>query len=362
MIIFIDTNILFNNWYLNNANFQFLFNYLENTKSILAISELVSQEIDNKYYIEHENLKKGFESNLKKANSLLNKQINFDNKSLETKYSFKNIINLKTENVEFYDYSMIPNSLLVDRALKKIKPFKDEDKGFRDSLIWLSFLNYIKKNENHKIAFINNNSNDFLNSEKTDFNDSLKNDLKIYGIDNEFKIYDSIRNFIENEVGFKHTYTKSTILEQFIYPNEKLIEQMLQNYINSQSVKWFDDTIKSHTAKFQNTDYITSFSFNILEGIEDPELLNWEQIEKDKFFSQLSFHLRIVEIELIIPKVFFEGLNEDHRYRNTVKTIEYDSDNVILKFIKKVYLNISFNFDTSKAIVTDLDINLFGII
>lgn len=360
MIIFIDTNILFNNWHLNNANFQFLFNYLENTNSILAISELVCQEIDNKFYIELENLKKGFDSNLKKGNSLLNKEINFDNNSLETTYRFKDIVNLKTKNVEFYDYSTISNLLLVDRALKKVKPFKDEDKGFRDSLIWLSFLSYIKKKGNHKIAFINNNSSDFLNSEKTDLNESLRNDLKSQGIDNEFKIYDSIRNFIEKEVGFKHTYTKSTILEEFIYPNELLIEKMLQDYINSQSVKWFDETIKSHTANFQNTDYIISFNFEIVEGIEDPELLNWEQIEKDKFFSQLSFHLRIVEIELVIPKIFFEGLKDDYKYRNI--DIEYDSDNVILTFIKKVYLNISFNFDTSKTVVTDLDINLFGII
>lgn len=360
MIVFIDTNILFNNWHLNNANFQFLFNYLENTNSILAISELVCQEIDNKFYIELENLKKGFDSNLKKGNSLLNKEISFDNNSLETTYRLKDIVNLKTENVEFYDYSTISNSLLVDRALKKVKPFKDEDKGFRDSLIWLSFLSYIKKKGNHKIAFINNNSSDFLNSEKTDLSESLRNDLKLQGIKNEFKIYDSIRNFIEKEVGFKHTYTKSTILEEFIYPNERLIEKMLQEYINSQSVKWFDETIKSHTANFQNTDYITSFNFEIIEGIEDPELLNWEQIEKDKFFSQLSFHLRIVEIELVIPKVFFEGFKDEYKYRNI--DIEYDSDNVILKFIKKVYLNISFNFDTSKTVVTDLDINLFGII
>lgn len=345
---------------MNNANFQFLFNYLENTNSILAISELVCQEIDNKFYIELENLKKGFDSNLKKGNSLLNKEINFDNNSLETTYRFKDIVNLKTKNVEFYDYSTISNLLLVDRALKKVKPFKDEDKGFRDSLIWLSFLSYIKKKGNHKIAFINNNSSDFLNSEKTDLNESLRNDLKSQGIDNEFKIYDSIRNFIEKEVGFKHTYTKSTILEEFIYPNELLIEKMLQDYINSQSVKWFDETIKSHTANFQNTDYIISFNFEIVEGIEDPELLNWEQIEKDKFFSQLSFHLRIVEIELVIPKIFFEGLKDDYKYRNI--DIEYDSDNVILTFIKKVYLNISFNFDTSKTVVTDLDINLFGII
>lgn len=360
MIIFIDTNILFNNWHLNNANFQFLFNYLENTNSILAVSELVCQEIDNKFYIELENLKKGFDSNLKKGNSLLNKEINFDNNSLEATYRFKDIVNLKTENVEFYDYSTISNSLLVDRALRKVKPFKDEDKGFRDSLIWLSFLSYIKKKGNHKIAFINNNSSDFLNSEKTDLNESLRNDLKLQGIDNEFKIYDSIRNFIEKEVGFKHTYTKSTILEEFIYPNELLIEKMLQDYINSQSVKWFDETIKSHTANFQNTDYITNFNFEIVEGIEDPELLNWEQIEKDKFFSQLSFHLRIVEIELVIPKFFFDGLKDDYKYRNI--DVEYDSDNVVLTFIKKVYLNISFNFDTSKTVVTDLDINLFGII
>ena len=339
-------------------------NYLYDSKKFLlltlAISELVCEEIDNKFSVELELVKKGIENNLKKTGSLINKELEFDYSHLEIDYSFKETINTKTINADFYGYSMITNSVLVNRAIKRVKPFKDDDKGFRDTLIWLSFLEYITKKENQKIAFINNNSTDFLNVEKTDLNENLKNDLKLYNIKNEFKVYNSIKEFIDKEVGYKHIHTKAKILEEFIYPNERLVETMLQDYINSQSVKWFDDTIKSHTAYFQNIDYIIGFNFEIIEGIEDPELLNWEQIEENKFFSQLSFHLRIVEITLIIPKIVFEGIKEDYRYRRI--SIEYDSNNVTLTMIKKVYMNISFNFNTSNIEVTDLDINLFGVL
>jgi galactose mutarotase-like enzyme len=59
---------------------------------------------------------------------------------------------------------------VVKRAIKLVKPFTGQEKGYRDTLIWLSFLSYLKDNDiEGDVAFITNNKHDFFEvKEKTD--------------------------------------------------------------------------------------------------------------------------------------------------------------------------------------------------
>lgn len=360
MIIFIDTNLIFGHWHLKNANFQYLLNYLENTRSILAVSEIVCNEVDNKFFNEMETLKINLKNNFKKSETLINKEFNLDQSFFEIDYSFKKLISEKTDNAEFFDYKNVENSEIVRRAIKKIKPFKEEDKGFRDTLIWLSFLEYVNTKSDNEIMFINNNSSDFFNSDKTDFHDDLKNDLNDLKIEKNFKIYDSIKDFIDKEVGNKHKYTAHIIMEEFIYPNESMIESMVEDYINSQSPNWFSDLLKNNSNAFQDLAYLASFKFHIIEGIEDPDLLNWEQIEENKFFGELNFFFRKVEIELKMPRIIYESRKSSFSESNFF--IEIGNQYVNLLAFRKICINISFNFDTNKIAVDNLDINMFSVI
>lgn len=360
MIIFIDTNLIFNNWHLQNANFQYLFNFLENTGSLLAVSDIVCEEIDNKFNTEIELLKKSFQNNLKKSKSLINEELELDLNKLELNYSFKKVLKEKTDRLQFYSYSTIPNSILVNRAIKRIKPFKDDDKGYRDTLIWLSFLEYLKSTSSQKVAFINNNSTDFFDVGKLSLNDDLKKDLENLQLLNEFKVYESIKDFINEEGNFKHKHTRITILEDYIYPNERLIEEMIESYINAQSPNWFSELIKASSTVFQDIVYLSNFNFDITEGIEDPELLRWEQVEETKFFAELSFCLRIVDLSFTIPKIVYN--NKKLIFDNKVYNVEIVNEDAILQSSRKIYMNISFNFDTKEGNVDDLDINTFAII
>lgn len=358
MIIFIDTNLIYGNWHLQNANFKYLLNYLENTTSTLAVSEIVCDEIDNKFLIELESNKFLLKNTLKKVGALVNKNIDFDLKILDKSYSFMEVLQDKTDQVIFYPYDSIKNEEIVKRAIKKVKPFKDEDKGYRDTLIWLSFLAFLKKNNTENVAFINNNSSDFYNQDKTDLHDDLKNDINFFEIKNSFQVFESIKDFIDKEVGTKHKYTANTIMEEFIYPNEFLIEEMLESYINSQSPKWFTELMKNHSRAFNKLAFLTNFSFHIVEGIEDPDLLNWEPIEDNSFFGELLFFLRIVELKFTVPKIVYES--NKLSFSETEYSVELNNEYAIVTTFKKIYMNISFNYDTENKIVENLEINMFG--
>lgn len=358
MIIFIDTNLIYGHWHLHNANFQYLLNFLENTNSTLAISEIVCDEIDNKYFDELNGINIALRNNLKKYEALINKSVNLIPNDLDNEYSFRKLIQERSDNVKLFPFSAIGNDILVKRAIKKIKPFKEDDKGFRDTLIWLSFLEYLKFEDDKDVIFINNNSSDFYNSDKSDFHDDLKIDIQSYNLGKNFKVFESIKDFINSEVGDKHKYTANSIMEQFIYPQESEIEKIIEQYINSQPAKWFSDLLKVHSRAFDKLEYFVSFMFNIVEGIEDPELLNWEQIDENVFFGELRFFLRIVEIQLMVPKIIYD--NNYSSFSKIKSVVEFNNDHVIVTIITKIFMNISFNFNTKENLVENLEINMFG--
>jgi hypothetical protein len=358
MIIFIDTNIFFNYWHLQNANFIYLFNFLENTGSKLFISEVVCEEVDNKFKTEIESLKKNFSDGIKKSNSVLLQAPELDLKLLDTEYSFRKTLSSKTNNVTFLSYDEISLQTLVNRAIKKVKPFQYEDKGFRDTLIWLSLLEFLSKNkEKSKIAFINQNSSDFYNPEKTTLHDDLKNDLETYNLKNEFSVYESIKDFIKLEVNLdQHKFNNSQMMEDYIYPNERLLEEAVESFINSQSKNWFSDIIKQN-GSYSDIVYLNGYKFHIFEGIEDPEFVNWSEINPGSFFAQGDFFLRLVDFEFTIPKAVYSS-NKEH-YDKYYYEIEIENDFATIKTVRKVFMNVSFYYDVEKNEFSNLAINKF---
>ena len=144
--IFLDTNIFYNNWHLKNANFKYLFNYLENNGFRLVISELVCEEVQNIHNRELElsfnELRQVFHKIEKLVDST--NMINI-NALPNVIYNFKELLREKARSVEFISYEHINQREVVRRALQKIRPFQEEDKGYRDTLIWLSLLSFLDR-------------------------------------------------------------------------------------------------------------------------------------------------------------------------------------------------------------------------
>lgn len=358
MLIFIDTNILFNNWYADNANFKYLFNYLENSNSSLVVSDLVCQEIDNKFELAQKSLKKELLSNLKRASQLLNKNIELDLNLLEQNYMLKNILKEKTSNIIFFPYSQIDNTIVTFRAIKQIKPFQSQDKGYRDTLIWLSFIEYLKdRKENEEVIFINNNSKDFLDENKSSLHSDLKNDLANNNLKNKFNIYLSLNEFVIDRIDkIKHKYTDIQVLEKYIYPLESTIEKKFETVINAQTNSWFMNLINEFGDEFNVITNLISYKFEIYEGIEDAFLTHWSEIDKHKLYIGLSFELRRAGIEFTIPLNVYESNKK--QFRTKFYDLEINDESATFYIYFRPLIEIVFNL-TNGENIEDMEIITF---
>jgi hypothetical protein len=357
MIIFLDTNIFFNNWHLKNANFKFLFNYASNTNSTILISEIVCDEVDNKVIQETNSLLDTIKSNFEKYRKILDEDITIDLEIGSKDYSFKKIITKLSDFVVFYDYTEVDNSLLVKRAIKKIKPFQDQDKGFRDTLIWLSFIDYIKTNNiKDDIIFINNNSTDFYNKSSDDFHSDLRNDIDEFKLPNKFKVYKTLHSFVSQTIDkSKHGLSIDEIYEDIIYNNERLIEDELENYISQmpilEALKIFSRNSESHKILTS----ISKFEFQISEGMEDTELLNYVILPDDSIYIELNFNLRIVDVGYTINTSIYRD-NYDFLFTTFFNSEEINDFTQFYDYLR-IDFNIAFTFKTKNKEIEGLVIN-----
>ncbi len=98
---------------------------------------------------------------------------------------------------------------LLQRAISKLRPFREVDKGFRDTLIWLSLLTLLKSS-NENIVFITNDEGFRKDKEMNDVHPDLLNDLTQEGIElDRFLIYRSLNEFTDNFI-----YSKLDRLEE----------------------------------------------------------------------------------------------------------------------------------------------------
>ena len=75
---------------------------------------------------------------------------------------FLEIFIIKSSMIVAEDYPKVKHEDIVQRALKRKKPFKaDGSTGYRDYLVWLACLETTRRYANEEIHFITSNACDF---------------------------------------------------------------------------------------------------------------------------------------------------------------------------------------------------------
>jgi PIN domain len=88
---------------------------------------------------------------------------------------------------------------LIDRVLKRRKPFNESGNGYRDALIWETILGYGRKHRRGEIAFLTANTEDFC--EGTDLHQHLVEDLVGAKLRKDYvKLFTSLQDFVSKEV------------------------------------------------------------------------------------------------------------------------------------------------------------------
>lgn len=235
MLVYIDSSILCTDYYMRGAYFELLKN-----ESTIVLSEIVIDEVKNKHreMIEEEirNIDKGVTS----LNRMLSEPLHVETDTLLSKeqVSYEDFIDtfiIGSGMTIAQPYPEVDHRKIVERAIQRKKPFKSDGKsGYRDYLVWTSFLNLAKTYANEEVCFITLNKKDF-SDEKDDkkLHKDLVNDLAEYGIDlGRFQYWISLKSFVDSIIKpslLKKEESKNianSLLndeECFILPLEKLI-------------------------------------------------------------------------------------------------------------------------------------------
>lgn len=308
MKIFIDTNIFFNNWMLRGAHFQLLSNYIKNTGNQLIIPEVVNKEVENKFRIELGKIRNEITNLSSKVGQFTQSNFQIDMGQLPSEeYDFTNILLNYYPNTEIITIDNVDNKILVDKAIHGKRPFRDNEKGYRDAVIWHSLINYIKEKEiNDDIALITSNSSDFFVKDGDNFklHKDLEEDLSILAIKNTFTIHNSLKSFITSNVNetlheFHHDDTDE-IIERYRESIEDEFEYSSVRYINNLSLPELADIYSSSDIDCQLLSLFKSFTFDFIEGTEDSAFYNIYKISENKLAFEYSFNLRICIIEYIL--------------------------------------------------------------
>jgi len=167
--------------------------------------------------------------------------------------SKKFILILKLEK-ELYARTL---ELLIDKAVKKKKPFNEGKKGFKDALIWETILNFKEVGNYFSIFVLSENEKDFDLDLQEEFKKKFSKDLNL-----EFNT-DTLIVALENIYGLHIKYPELLSYLKTDYFKAKLMDFLVDRYdlgINNFEVKnilGISETIKEDLDEFGLSDTYT---------------------------------------------------------------------------------------------------------
>lgn len=298
MFVFLDSNIFYNNWYLRAPMFNLLANFVNNQRGTLLLSEVVRREVAAKFKVESATVARELVVLSRKAQGFL--PSTEDNQTIlpefSSEYDLAEHLRQRFDRVVSVPFDTVQHGELIDRALGIVRPFREGEKGYRDSLIWLSLRDYLKDytGEPTEVFFINANVNDFF-EKKADgisIHPHLTSDLAELKGKVELKPYSTLKEFIDKEID---SVVHSVRHEEF----EDACGAEMEYLAATKGIQYLQDMSLSEVRKFLEdggvpgrlTRLIQNFNVEDFEGLEDPFVLSRQGLKDGSLFIQYRFNL-----------------------------------------------------------------------
>lgn len=217
--IVIDTNQFFGDWTLSSSRWENLEKYISLTEASLCFPEIVWSEIAENYINEAIKKQKAANSAIQnyvdhrdfyiyvthqishhRPNSNEVKLLDGQNwNDIQVAYLawLKQKLRLNKQNYISTQRTWFDK--IIHRALKHAKPFGSEsDKGFKDTILWLSILELANKNgyKDNPIVLISSNTKDFCDAGGKVLHPSLLQEAKSLGLD--LRYFKSLDSFLDD--------------------------------------------------------------------------------------------------------------------------------------------------------------------
>lgn len=280
MDIILDTNIFRNDFFFKSNDFQILKDYLKKTDSSFILPDIILEELKGLYKKTLNERILSYKKACRELNNVLNE--NISEHEIDVEIQLKTYIEFVLKKLKIDKRKIIPYKNdylpeLVKRAIAKQKPFKDEDKGFRDTIIWLTLIDYCKICHEKQVIFISNNPKDFGDENKSSvLNPQLSEEL----LDHQIKInyYSTTKDFVES-----HSKKIDSIDLEWIKDkiDEEWLTEAICEFLNSSDhdfvISWYESS--KNRGSTGNYTAIQSFivdyeDFFIYEMIDDSLIIN----------------------------------------------------------------------------------------
>jgi hypothetical protein len=355
MLIFLDTNIFYNNYLLVSPSFSYLFNFVENTNEKLIISEVVVSEVDNLYNRELNKISQTINKELDKVKTFLPEKVSCDLESFRQPYSLKEGLETFATSVIYVPFDNVSHKLVVNRAINATRPFREGEKGYRDTMIWLSLLNYLQENDTREdVIFISKNHSDFFDKTTKELLPDLKSDIIDWNLHCSLKVFENLSDFI-NTIPDKTLYKfgKNEVYENYFCNVENDVEFETEFAINNFTTANFKNFLYKADSYFPRISTILNFSFEIVEGVEDPEIIKFKLLDEKSIYINAKYNLRICGMSITVPLsdyiVIKDQLNDSYE-------IDVENDEAKISYFHRIRFEVAYKYHIEKEIIDGFEL------
>lgn len=279
MKVVLDSNIYIHDFKMRSMDFNILFKYSKIVPFEIFMPRVIYDEILNKYKETIEKTLTDYNKEKYKLNQLLisyevgTVNINIDVILQDYREYLDDVI--EKNKIKILEYPKVSHSTIVNAILKRERPFKNNESGYRDKLI-LETLKESFKIPNETIVFISNNSRDF--GKEPYFFDDIENQLSNTTY---WKLHNSLSSFISK-------YLQTVMVKKDIIITDES-KMKIEQFIYS---KEFVDAIDFYEIGNAVLELDYGYGKVYLEKIDKIE--NIEISEYEKFDSIESFSIMLV--------------------------------------------------------------------
>jgi predicted nucleic acid-binding protein len=219
MHVFLDTNIFDKDPLWKNSYSKTLLERAKSKKLSLYISAVVYEELKWHSVRNYNKNYKAYRDALYEMNRYLPENLN----PLEKTDVEANFVEFYADLQDNFNVTILPsrNELLptiMDRAIRRKKPFNDEKTEVKDCVIWLTYANYVESNDLPSCYLLSANSKDFyvkIQPTKEPAERKIHEDLAADS--SRFRCFASIRDFFK------------IVIEPLIEASERLKKWLADN-------------------------------------------------------------------------------------------------------------------------------------
>lgn len=284
MNIFLDTSILFTDPFFKEIFKKEILNACRYNRLNIFISEVVLKELLYNY---EKNLDKII-GDIKKLNVNSKNQIfNFDEIIIPDKRQLINDFNIFFDNLsELKSFHVLPVSneflpTILDKAIKRLKPFTEKKTELKDALIWLTYTEHINNNSLTNCYLLTQNTSDF-GEKQTDetfvIHPELQKECDEIRLSISFKEIHSIYNsYFEKQ--------QEQNRQKFIswFEKQKIDADYVQSLLWNNYVHEVTDNISSYIDKIDLEKYFEESHLISMGGYVEIDDFNWDDCSEIEF-------------------------------------------------------------------------------